>query len=305
MHRSSSPKILEVQHATRPQTNMPRSAHNPIGTGQRRLSRQEPSQCPRQAARNDNSRHPRRSSHARWCTRVAAPSGGATALLALQGPARRRRRLLFAVNCKSRRLAIALRLSLGAAIALLSPKDLAPVMIDQPKPYRTRRPGRAGRFAHRSRDVRSAHRDLRQGCRPLTGSCSKKLNAELSASGVFRDRLAARPAGRVLGLGRGEAIRTSQEGGEDGIGRHPGRDVEADSLARLLRNRQGYAASKDAAYAFRRMAHTPFAPLPRASTRRLIEDAVGDLRGPQNGSRPVEGKKPNPRGRNISRARRP
>jgi len=45
--------------------------------------------------------------------------------------------------------------------------------------------------------------------------------------------------------------------------------------------------------------------MPRASTRRLIEDAVGDLRGPQNGSRPVEGKKPNPRGRNISRARRP
>jgi len=36
--------------------------------------------------------------------------------------------------------------------------------------------------------------------------------------------------------------------------------------------------------------------MPRASTRRLIEDAVGDLRGPQNGSRPVEGKKPNPRG---------
>ena len=44
------------------------------------------------------------------------------------------------------------------------------------------------------------------------------------------------------------------------------------------------------AYAFRRMAHTTFTPLPRASPRCLIGDAVGDLRGRQNGSRPVEGR---------------
>jgi hypothetical protein len=52
---------------------------------------------------------------------------------------------LFAINCgqpqASSRRVIALRLSLGAAFALLWSEDRAPVMIGQPKSDGSRRPG--------------------------------------------------------------------------------------------------------------------------------------------------------------------
>jgi hypothetical protein len=53
------------------------------------------------------------------------------------------------------------RPSSGGATAFLSSKDLAPVMVEQPKPDGSRRPGDAGHFAHGGRDVGGAHLDLR------------------------------------------------------------------------------------------------------------------------------------------------
>jgi hypothetical protein len=136
--------------------------------------------------------------------------------------------------------AIALRLSLGAAIALLT---LEAHRAHQDRPAEILMHAAATAYGPlRASRSRRLERGPRPPPRPSASDrpcAAKKLNAELSASAVLRDQVDQLVDAVEFWEGsRRRRCGRLKRGGENGVGRHPGRGVEADALARFARHNE-------------------------------------------------------------------
>ena len=133
-------------------------------------------------------------------------------------------------------------------IGLLSRKDFAACLVENPQSDRSRRPRDIGRGDDRFRHVRDLNLDLRQSGRPAIRRRADKLDSEwVRGGGGHRGQLIGRPGpGRGSGPARREPSKESRPwpsgvctiGNENGIHRQPNQRVDVRAAANQACNRQ-------------------------------------------------------------------